>query len=79
MDLDCAAPYSPIVNVTRLYIDCSNAQLIFTHVHLVDLLNGCLLCGGLRTVEGVILRGVGEFLGPEDLKFSVLLDERVNG
>ena len=42
IDLDWAAPYLLIVNVTRLYIGYSNTQLILTHVRLVDLQTGCL-------------------------------------
>ena len=41
----------------------------------MDLRNNCLLCRSLAAVEIPILLGVGEFLRPEDLKFSVLLDE----
>ena len=37
IDLDWAAPYLLIVNVTRLYIGYSNTQLILTHVRLVYL------------------------------------------
>ena len=76
IDLDWAAPYLLIVNVTRLYIGYSNTQLILTHARLVDLQTGCLLCCSLAIVERSILLGVGEFLGPEDLNFPVLLDER---
>ena len=81
MDLDWAAPHSPIVNVTCLYIGYSTRMynLFYTRTLMMDLRNSRLLCGGLRTVEGVILRGVGEFLGPEDLEFPVLLNESLDG
>ena len=44
----------------------------------IDLRGSCLLDRSLGTVVVAILLRVGEFLGLEDLKFSVLLDERVN-
>lgn len=63
--------------VACLYIDCPKAQLIFIHVHSVDLQSSCrLLCRSDVTVEGAILLRVRELLRPKDLKFPVLFDER---
>ena len=41
----------------------------------IDLRGSCLLDRSLGTVVVAILLRVGEFLGLEDLKFSVLLDK----
>ena len=64
--------------VICFYIDCSNAQLLFIHVHSVDLL-GYPLGRSLESPsdESTTLLGVGKILAVEDLEFPVLLDKSV--
>jgi hypothetical protein len=55
--------------VTCFYIDCSNTQLVPTHVHFVDLLSSYPLGCSLESPsnEVITLLGVGEVLTMEDL------------
>jgi hypothetical protein len=68
--------------VTYFYIDCSNAQLIFTHVDFVDLLSSCTPPLGHSfdgpIEESLALFGVADIYGKEDLEFPVLLDTSVD-
>jgi hypothetical protein len=64
--------------VIYFYIDCSNTQLLFTHVYSVDLLSGCTPPLGHSfdgpIEEGLALFGVAGIRGMEDLELPVLLD-----
>ena len=61
-----------------LYMGCSNAQLIFTRVHFVDLLRYPLGCSlDSLSDDGITLLGVAGVLATEDLEFPTLLDKSV--